>query len=151
MRLKHIAVVALVGSMFLLGACGDDEGGSSDDGGGEASSSTAVDVTAADFAFDKDSIDVEAGSEVEVTLTNEDDTEHSFSIEDPEFEIEAEGGDSATGTFTASDEGSVEFFCKYHPDQMRGELTIGGSAAGGGGDTTSDGGDNTEEGGPYSD
>lgn len=148
MRLKRNVALALIGSLFLLGACGDDGGESSNGGGGESSSTGAIELTAANISYDQDSIDVEPGSEVEVTLTNEDDTEHTFSIEDPAVEIEAEGGESASGTFTAPEEGSVEFFCEYHPDQMRGEITVGGNAAGG---SDAEGSDSSDNGGPYSD
>jgi cytochrome c oxidase subunit 2 len=147
MRLKRIILVATVGSLFLLGACGDDEAGSEDTGSGDSSASQSIELTASNFSYDKDSFEVEPGSEVEVTLTNEDDTEHTFSIEDPEVEVEAEGGESASGTFTAPEEGSVEFFCEYHPDQMRGEVTVGGTAAGDTGGGTESSGSR----GPYSD
>ena len=39
-------------------------------------------------------------------------------------EVEAEGGESATTTFTAPESGTVEFICKYHPDQMTGEISV---------------------------
>jgi cytochrome c oxidase subunit 2 len=147
MRLKRIILVATAGSLFLLGACGDDEAGSEDSGSGDSSASQSIELTASNFSYDKDSFEVEPRSEVEVTLTNEDDTEHTFSIEDPEVEVEAEGGESANGTFTAPEEGSVEFFCEYHPDQMRGEVTVGGTAAG----DTGGGTDTSGSRGPYSD
>jgi cytochrome c oxidase subunit 2 len=148
MGLKRFAAVAVVAGLFLLGACGDDEGSSDGSSDGGSSDAQTIEVTASDFAFDPDTFEVEGGGEVEVSLTNDGDVEHSFSIEDPEFEIEAEGGDSATGTFTAPDDGSVEFFCKYHPDQMTGEITVGGTAAGG---SDSGGTDTSDNGGPYSD
>jgi plastocyanin len=148
MGLKRFAAVAVVAGLFLLGACGDDEGSSDGSSDGGSSGAQTIEVTASDFAFDPDTFEVEGGSEVEVSLTNDGDVEHSFSIEDPEFEIEAEGSDSATGTFTAPDDGSVEFFCKYHPDQMTGEITVGGTAAGG---SDSGGTDTSDNGGPYSD
>jgi plastocyanin len=121
---RLVAVAVLAGALFL-GACGDDEPeteAGADGGGG----SSSIEVTASDIAFDSTSFEVPAGAEVAVTLTNEDDPEHSFSIEDPEFEIEAHGGESAEGTFTAPDSGTLEFFCKYHPDAMRGEITVTG-------------------------
>jgi plastocyanin len=140
MALKRI-LIAAVAPLFLLGACGDDEGG---DGGDSAAG--GIEITAEGIAYDKTSFEVEPGSEVEVTLTNNDETEHTFSIEDPAVEVEAEGGETASGTFTAPEEGTLEFFCEYHPDQMRGEVTVGGTAAG---DSGSD--DTTQNSGPYSD
>jgi plastocyanin len=111
-----IGVLALVAS-----ACGDDGG---DVEGGDGGGGRPVEVTAADFSFDPASIAAEAGESIELTLTNSGDAEHSFTIDDV-VEVEAEGGEEASGSFTAPDE-TVEFYCEYHPDQMRGELTIGG-------------------------
>jgi len=119
----------ILGCVALLGtACGDD---TADSGGDDGGGATAIAVEAADFSFSPTSIDASAGEEIELTLTNSGTVEHSFTIEDV-FEVEAEGGAEASGTFTAPD-ASVEFFCKYHPDQMTGELTIDGQSAGGGG------------------
>jgi hypothetical protein len=63
-------------------------------------------------------------------------------------ETEAEGGESAEVSFTAPEEGAVEFHCKYHPDQMTGEISVDGSAAGGNGGDKEDsggGGDSTDK------
>lgn len=113
---------------ILATGCGGDDTGN---GGGAA---TQIEVTARDFEFVTTSLDAEAGAEVEVTLVNEGEAAHTFTIEDV-VEVEAEGGEEASTTFTAPDT-TVEFFCAFHPDQMRGQLTIGGSAeddTGGGG------------------
>jgi plastocyanin len=96
-------------------------------------------VSAAEFAFNPTTIDASAGEEIELTFNNTGTTEHSFTI-DGLVEVEAEGGAQASGTFTAPDS-PIEFFCKYHPDQMRGELTIDGQSAGGGGGDTGGGTD----------
>jgi plastocyanin len=146
MGLKRVLAVAFIGSVFMLVACGGDDDSGGGSSGGGSSGSSSIDVTATDFKFDTTSFDVKAGSEVSVTLTNDGGTEHSFTMDDPEFEIEAEDGESADGTFTAPDSGSFEFHCKYHPDQMRGEITVGGSAAGNSGTE-----DTSDNGGPYSD
>jgi plastocyanin len=139
-RSVRVAALALLGALFLA-ACGDDNGGSSSNGGsgdgGSDSGGQTVEVTAADFAFDPTTIEAEAGEEITVNLTNGDDTEHSFTIDDPAVETEAAGGESAEVTFTAPDS-SVEFYCEYHPEQMRGEVTVGGSAAGSSGNRSSD-------------
>jgi plastocyanin len=119
---RYVLLFAVVG-VVAFGACGDDGG----DGGGGAENgggSQSVDLTAQDFAFDPATIEVDAGTEVELTFTNEDDVEHSFTAEELDAEVEAEGGESATTTFTAPDSGTVEFVCRYHPDQMTGEISV---------------------------
>jgi cytochrome c oxidase subunit 2 len=122
----------LVTAALVVGACGgdDDDSGSGDGGGnGGGSEAQSIEVTAANFAFDPTTIEVEPGQEITVTLVNDDDAEHSFTVEDLDVEVEAHGGESADVTFTAPDSGSVEFHCEYHPEQMRGEISIDGSAA----------------------
>jgi plastocyanin len=112
---RALGVALLLGALIVFGACGgDDEGGG---GGG------TLDVTAEDFQFAETSPSVPAGEEIEVQFTNDGEAEHSFTVEDLDVEVEAEGGESATTTFTA-DAGSYEFHCEYHPDQMTGELTV---------------------------
>ena len=118
--------VPVAAVLMVLSACGEEGGGSTGGGAGKS-----VTVTAEDFAFSPDSLDLDAGEEVELTFENRDDVDHSFTIEDPSFEIEAEGGASTTGTFTVPDSG-VEWICKYHPDQMKGTIEVGGAAGGGG-------------------
>lgn len=117
MLTRRVAVIALVAVALISAACGGD-----DDGGGGGGSET-LDVTARDFEFADTSPSVPAGEEVEVQFTNEGEAEHSFTVEELDVEVEAEGGESATTTFTA-DAGTYEFFCEYHPDQMMGELTV---------------------------
>jgi plastocyanin len=120
--LRSAGVLALA---LVLGACGsEDSGGNGGDGSG------ALEVVAQDISFDPTTLDVEAGAEVTVTLTNEDDTEHTFSIEELDVEAEAAGGENAEATFTAPDSGSLEYFCEYHPDAMTGTLSVGGDTGG---------------------
>jgi plastocyanin len=122
--------VLLVTAALVVGACGGDDDDSGSNGGGSGGGEAqSVDLTAANFAFDPTTIEAEPGQEVTVTLVNDDSAEHSFTVEDLDVEVEAEGGESADVTFTAPDSGSVEFHCEYHPEQMRGEITVDGSAA----------------------
>jgi plastocyanin len=142
---KHASVLAaLIVAALLVGACGEDDGGSG------AASGDSVELVAQDFSFDPTTLDLPAGEEVTVTLTNEGEAEHSFTVEDLDVETEAEGGESAEVSFTAPEEGAVEFHCKYHPDQMTGEISVDGSAAGGSGsdkekDESEGGGDSTDK------
>ena len=121
--------VLLVTAALLAAACGgddDDSGNGDGSGGGEAQS---VEVTAANFAFDPTTIEAEPGQDVTVTLVNDDEAPHTFTVEDLDVSVEAQGGESAEVTFTAPDSGSVGFMCEIHPEQMTGEISVDGSAA----------------------
>ena len=132
-------VVALTCAVALFGAaCGDSEQTDlEDEAEPEGASSTSVEVSAANFAFSPPDVSVEAGAEIELTFTNEDDTQHTFTAEDLDLDLLAEGGDSQSATFTAPDSGSVEFFCKFH-ESMTGTIAVGGEAAGSGGSSDQD-------------
>jgi plastocyanin len=116
-----IAALAIAAVSFI--ACGgnNDTGGSGGTGGGTAN---AVTITAKDFSFDTSTIDATAGEAVEVTLVNKDSTTHSFTSDDLNVDVEAEGGAQANTTFTADKAGSYEFHCKFHPDTMKGTIKV---------------------------
>ena len=108
-----------------LAACGDDDDSESGGTGSGTTQSEATGagaaITAANIAFDPTELSVAAGETI--TLRNEDDVEHSFTIDDPEIDGEAEGGEEAT--VQAPDQpGTYDFHCRYHPDQMTGILTV---------------------------
>ncbi|HEV3472222.1 MAG TPA: cupredoxin domain-containing protein [Actinomycetota bacterium] len=87
---------------------------------------TAVAIEAFDFYFEPTTIILEAETEATITLTNNGSAAHSFSVPDLDIEIEAEGAEEASSTFvTPSEPGAFEFFCKFHPEDMRGSLSIG--------------------------
>jgi plastocyanin len=115
MRTRRVLFAAVVVGVVVFGACGDDGGG----GGG----SETLQVTAQDFEFSDTSPTAPADTEVTVEFTNEGEAEHSFTVEELDVEVEAEGGESAETSFTA-EAGTYEFHCEYHPDQMTGELTV---------------------------
>lgn len=122
----------LVVTALAAAACGGDDGDSGSDNGGDGGDgggAQSVEVTAADFAFDPVTIQAEPGQEVEVTLVNDDSTDHTFTVEELDVEAQAAGGESVSVTFTAPDLGSVEFFCQFHAEQMRGEITVGDAAS----------------------
>ena len=128
-RTVLIGLVAVVSAYAI--ACGgdDDDGGGSPatnapDGGGEA---RAVEVSAKDFALSPTTIDVTPGEKIAITLTNTGNAEHSFTIEDGVADIDVEGGKTGSDTLTAPDK-SVEFYCKYHPTEMRGTINVTGDA-----------------------
>jgi plastocyanin len=136
-----LVVGVLVGVLALAAAgCGGD-----DDGGGSASATTAAPETTAEptttaaaggggenefklvasgTAWDTTSLDMTAATEVSVEVTNEDSFEHNFTFAEAKANQDVEGGEDATVTFTAPAAGSYEFFCKYHPQAMRGTVTV---------------------------
>lgn len=113
----------------LLGACGGDP---VDGGNGTDTGSGALEVTAANFAFTPTTLEVEPGAEVELTFTNDDTTQHSFTADDLGVDLVLEGSTSESTTFTAP-ESDVEWHCKFH-ETMTGTISVGGTSAGGGED-----------------
>lgn len=152
MSLPRKLLVLLCAVALVAAACGgddEDEDSGGDNGGSEAAGTT---VTAIDFGFDPDSLSVDPGAEVEITLQNNGEVAHSLTIDDADFDVEAEGGAAASGTLTAPDEDtSLEFHCKFHP-QMTGEIVVGAGgtgAGGGGGDDTGEGSAENDDGIDY--
>jgi plastocyanin len=134
-----LVVGVLVGVLALAaaGCGGDDDGGSASattaapettaatettagGGGGE----NEFKLTASGTAWDTTSLDMTAGAEVSVEVTNQDSIEHNFTFAEAKADQDVEGGEDATATFTAPAAGSYEFFCKYHPQAMRGTVTV---------------------------
>lgn len=112
---------ALLALVLLAGACGEEEG---DSGAQEQ----ALTIEAFDFYYETKTLLVEPGAEVTLTLENAGSVAHSVTVPDLDFELEAQSGESATSTFTAPDEpGSLDFYCKFHPEDMQGVISIGGA------------------------
>jgi plastocyanin len=136
MRNLRLAVGALVGVLILAaGGCGGDEGGSS---GGSASATTVasattaagggggeeIKLTAKDIKWDTTTLELTSGTSYRVEVTNDDAVEHNFTFEEAGADQDVEGGENATATFTAPAAGSYEFRCKYHPQAMKGTVTV---------------------------
>jgi plastocyanin len=80
----------------------------------EAAPEGAVEVVAADNSFDPEVLELPAGKEVTVQVTNNGGTAHDFAIESMDLNtgtIEPEK--SASATFTVPDD-AVEFVCTIH-------------------------------------
>ena len=130
MTLRRWMVAVSCVLLFLSAACGSDPEPAGDGGDG----SGTVEVTAANFAFSPVLISVDAGTEIELTFTNDDDTQHSFTSDALAVELVVDGGGTDTTTFTAPDSGAAEFHCKFHP-AMTGTIATDGSDAGGSDDS----------------
>jgi plastocyanin len=139
MRRRGGLVVGLLVGVLALAAAGC--GGDGDDGGGASATTAAPETTsaptttatggggnelqlvAADFAWDKTSLEMTAGSEVSVEVRNEDTAQHSFTFEAASVDEVVPGGEDATATFTAPAAGSYEFRCRFH-GSMTGTVTV---------------------------
>lgn len=113
--------ILFVALAVVLGACGENE----EDTAAQESANT---IEAFDNYYDPTSLQLELGAEATVTLQNNGSVAHSFNVPDLDVEIEAQGGDSVDGTFAVPDRpGTLDFFCKFHPDEMTGTIAIGGA------------------------
>src|SRR5438309_9168655 len=84
--------------------------GAASNGGGGAT----VNLVAKDFMFEPTTITATAGKPVTVTIKNEGQAEHNFSIESLKVNQDVEKGESKTVTFTPTQSGAIQFFCEYH-------------------------------------
>ena len=109
---------------IALGGCSngtEPSGGSSADAGGPSSTSS---ITATDNEFDPAELEVTAGEEVTVTVTNDGEAPHTFTSEEAGFDSGTiDPGESADVTFTAPEE-DVPFVCTIHEqsDDMVGTI-----------------------------
>ena len=113
-----------VGGIALLGltACNSSEP-AGDVAQGAAAAADSIKVVAAASSFEPETLNLEAGEEVTVEVTNDDDMAHDFAIESLELNTGTiEAGDVANATFTVPDEG-IEFVCTFHPD-MTGRIKV---------------------------
>ncbi|MGH2775677.1 MAG: cupredoxin domain-containing protein [Actinomycetota bacterium] len=118
-RWAAVTGVALLG----LAACSSSEP-AGDVTRGASSDGDAIQVAMVeDQAFDPGTLNLTAGEEVTVEVTNDDSTAHDFAIESLDLNTgTVEANEVATATFTVPDEG-VEFVCTFHPD-MTGRIEV---------------------------
>ena len=117
-----IRVLAVAGVAFV----GLTAWSSSEPSGDVARGSAPADsirIVALDQSFDPGTLDLKAGEEVTVEVTNDDDMAHDFAIDSLELNTGTIGaGEVANATFTVPDEG-VEYVCTFHPD-MTGRIKV---------------------------
>jgi plastocyanin len=79
-------------------------------------------LTIKDHKFDPAEMQVPAGKEVTLTVTNSDATAEEFESDDVDVEKVIAGGQSATITLGPLDAGRYEFYGEYHEDTAKGAL-----------------------------
>jgi plastocyanin len=99
----HRLPMLLAVTALLLTACG----GSGDGGAATTEATTAPDVpamevtvSATEFSYDPETIEVEAGTPVTLTLINRGVVEHDITIDDLGIVIHANPGETVSETFT---------------------------------------------------
>lgn len=120
-KLRKAAALIGIAALALAGAsCGEDED--------SARQEQSFTVEAFDFYFEPTSLQFEPGAQVNLTLENGGGVAHSITVPDLDFEAEAQSGESIENSFVApTTPGSLDFYCKFHPDEMTGTISIGGA------------------------
>lgn len=80
-----------------------------------------LEVTASNFAFNPTQLEAEEG-QVEILVTNNDNANHSFTIDELDVDLFVEGGLARKVSFEV-EPGEYEFYCVPH-DYMKGTLTV---------------------------
>ena len=121
LRIAGLLAVALV---LTTAACSSSSSSSSSStatspaAGGGGNTAT---ITVANFAFDPSSVDVSSGK-VTLTVTNNDTTEHTFTLDDGSSDTPLPAGKTQTISLNLTQ--TVGWHCTIHPT-MKGTLTVG--------------------------
>jgi plastocyanin len=131
-RLRGIAVGVVV-LAFVVTACSSSNNGNADGSsgggggavattpaGGDSGGGATASVTAQNFAFSPDSVNVSSGT-VKITVTNKDSTEHTFTLDDGSSSTNLDPGKTVTITLHLSK--TVGWHCNIHPS-MTGTLNV---------------------------
>ena len=128
-------VFVLVG-VFALGltACSSDDGGGStgtetgstgSTAGGDCADLTGdgatFTITIADFAFDPNCFTASASQGI--SIVNQDDADHTFTIPDTSIDVPIAAGQTFNGEPRAVEPGTYDFRCTLHPT-MTGQVTV---------------------------
>jgi plastocyanin len=114
--------VALV-AVFALGACSSSGGGNKEPT--KTVTNGEITVEAFDIHFDVGAIKTTAGP-LKVTFVNKGALEHTFKVNNTDFELKANAGQTKTGTVTLQ-KGTYEFECTVagHAQQgMKGTIEV---------------------------
>lgn len=111
MRLPKLAAATIMAA--LLAACGPSSEPSGEVGTGPGGAG-AVKIVARDTFFEPESLEVTAGDEITVEVTNNGDTTHDFAIGELDLNTGTiEPGTTKTATFKVP-AGTTKFACTYH-------------------------------------
>jgi plastocyanin len=89
-----------------------------------AASAGSTTLVAQGISFNTTKLNFKAGQKVTVTIQNKDSVEHNFTFKAAKANKDVEAGETAKATFTVPAAGTYEFHCEYHPNQMKGTVTV---------------------------
>lgn len=140
MRRHAPALLAILTALFLAACDGGGGSGpptSADTSASEPAAATdggSTDVTIESFTFMPEEVEVSVGTEI--TWTNEDGFAHTVTSGTPgettdRFdgvmgELGEMNGEGKTFSFTFEEPGTYQYFCRFHPQQMRATVTVTG-------------------------
>jgi plastocyanin len=124
-RVRNAGVaLAVVVIVLSAPACGGDDSeppGASDPGGGAGLPHTAA-LSIADLAFEPSTLPIAAGS-TEITITNADTTNHTFTLDDGAVDQPVDAGQTEKVTVEAESGQTVGYHCEIH-STMTGTLQV---------------------------
>jgi len=122
--MRRLAVILMVLAALAVGCSSSKKNSSAATSSGGTNG--AVQLETHDYSFSPATLQATAGKAVKVTITNKGTVEHNFSITSLHVSKDIEDGKSVTVTFTPTQSGTLEFFCKYHVDSngMKGSITV---------------------------
>jgi plastocyanin len=121
-RLSKLLAAGLLAAGLLAGCTGSPEK-TGNVKSGEATGE-AVTIEAGDNFFEPSTLNLKAGQEVTVEITNAGNTPHDWTIDEPSVSTGVmAAGDVANATFTVPDD-DVEFVCTLHRG-MEGTIKVG--------------------------
>lgn len=132
--MRNFGVVAATLAIALVAvACGGDDEANVDNNG-TASSPQLVEVTAKDFSFKPAKLRGTLGAPIEITLKNNGQVSHTFTIDEFNVDTEIAAGETTTLTLLPPEAGEFNYYCRFHEGRgMRGTITTfaeDGSGAG---------------------
>jgi plastocyanin len=141
-------MLAVAAAMALLAiACGGDDsdttstasnepplvalsGNVSNHGTKDIGTATKVDVQLDDLFFAPTFIKAKPGSAVEISLKNDGEALHTFTIDEPKTNVEVAPGKSGSVKVTMPATGALAFYCNFHrASGMQGAFSVSDTAA----------------------
>jgi len=129
MKLSTHAIVApamALAAMAALTACGAN-GTTASSAPAASAAAAEITLTATEFAFDPEALELTAGTSPTVELVNAGTIEHDFTIDELDVMIHAAAGQTASGTVGPLEPGTYEYYCSipgHREAGMVGELTV---------------------------